>query len=168
MTSAIWWPQQRARVIPMVADVVPEPFTSTCTEVTAIDPRRSFWEKVTILHENAHRPADSRMPNGYSRHYADVVAMARRRDLLEESLADLALLKAVVAHKQRFYHRGWANFANARPPTLRLLPSDSHVAQLRGDYAAMRPIFMAEPPSFERILEELARLTERINDGEGH
>lgn len=156
-------PHQNATVSPFVAKIMPDQFVSAGSTVRVIDARRSFWEKVTILHENAHRPRDNRMPTGYSRHYSDAVAMSQRTELLEGCLADFQLLDAVIAHKQRFYHRGWAGLDTARPPTLQLLPSDAHLQQLRQDYAAMRPMFMAAPPAWDALIDELERLARRIN-----
>lgn len=36
---------------------------------TTVD--RSFWEKATILHQEAYRPENAVIPSRYSRHYRD-------------------------------------------------------------------------------------------------
>ncbi len=42
--------------------------------VVAITAERTFWEKATILHQQAHRAGS--MPAGYSRHYYDLHRLA--------------------------------------------------------------------------------------------
>ena len=38
----------------------------------AIRAERTFWEKATILHQEAHRPKEKIQPPRYSRHYYEV------------------------------------------------------------------------------------------------
>jgi hypothetical protein len=92
---------------------------------------RTFWEKATILHHEAHRPADSALPARYSRHYYDLARMAAS-PVKDAALADTDLLAAVVAFKQRFYPRSWARYDLAARGTLRLVPAFADiVARLR-------------------------------------
>jgi hypothetical protein len=37
------------------------------------------------------------------------------------------------------------------------------LSELRADYVAMRPMFLAEPPPFEEVVATLADLEHRIN-----
>ncbi len=159
-------PHQKYHISPLASQVVPDQFNAPRVEVTAIEPWRSFWEKVTILHENAHRPVESPMPNAYSRHYYDVVMMSGNKNVFRESLNRLSLLDDVIAHKNRFYYRGWSHFDTARPPTLCLLPQhDVHQRQLRQDYQAMQSMFTGEAPVWDVVLDELAQLEQKINTG---
>ena len=45
--------------------------------VPTILAERTFWEKVTILHHEHHRPATSVVPARYSRHYYDLFKLAQ-------------------------------------------------------------------------------------------
>jgi len=60
-----------------------------------------FWEKATILHQEAHRTGT--IPARYSRHYYDLYKLAGSA-IKESSLARLGLLKDVVAFKERRGH----------------------------------------------------------------
>lgn len=51
----------------------------------------------------------------------------------------------------------------AKPGTFRLVPPDYRVPELRGDYQAMREMFLNDPPPFDIILEKLHELENRIN-----
>ena len=50
--------------------------TSLRMKVPAALVEKDFWEKATILHEEAHRPLDLPMPDRYSRHYYDTAMLA--------------------------------------------------------------------------------------------
>jgi len=111
---ASWVPNAEYEIRPYVAEALPARFEHPACRVRAIKAERTFWEKVTILHHEAHRPEGNEQPPGYSRHYYDVSRMAQ--SLVKESaLSDLELLRAVVAFKDKFYHRGWARATTWRP-----------------------------------------------------
>ena len=77
--------------------------------------------------------------------------------------ARLDLLDRVRLHKSRFFASGWSHFETARPGSLRLLPPDSRIPELRKDYAAMKPMFLVSPPSFEDVLATLRQAEESLN-----
>ena len=74
---------------------------ATC-QVKAIVAERTFWEKATILHHEANRPADSNLPLRYSRHYYDL-AMLASSPIKSSALDGFNLLNDVVEFKQKFY-----------------------------------------------------------------
>lgn len=80
-------PSSQYEIQPFAAEYFPEIFDQTNVHVEAIVPERTFWEKVTILHAQAHRKADSHMPPRYARHYYDVFRMlqtpVRERAILD-------------------------------------------------------------------------------------
>lgn len=51
-------PHSDVRIKPYCADVAPQLFSEPTTQVRAIDAKKTFWDKVTILHVEAHRPED--------------------------------------------------------------------------------------------------------------
>ena len=131
-------------------------------DVVTLEVERAFWEKATILHAEYHRDPASPMPGRYSRHYADVAAMANRTET-ERALEDDVLRTRVVAWKARFFARSWARYDLAAPGTFRLVPPPERRVDLARDYQEMRDMFLDEPPSFDAILETLRKLEARIN-----
>jgi len=129
-------------------------------EVIAIDAERTFWEKATILHQEAHRPGA--IPARYSRHYYDLYKLSES-PIRRAALANLTLLKSVVEFKERFYYTSWARYDLAIPGSFRLSPTDSQLPALQRDYRAMRDMFYREPPTFGAILVGLAALEQEIN-----
>ena len=147
---------------PFAAENNPSLFSESACLVTAVVARRTFWEKATILHAEYHRPIAKPSLRRYSRHYADVAAMSQT-GVKDEALADPALLRSVCVHKDRFYHCGWAKYLDAKPGSFRLVPRHERLQGLRQDYQDMRPMFFAEPPAFDDVLEHLADVERQIN-----
>jgi len=102
------------------------------------------------------------MPKGYSRHYYDLICMARF-PVKDSALADLALLRDVVRFKEKFYRAPSARYHLAVPGTFRLLPKDRGGKELERDYHRMRPMFFSEPPQWDSILDQLRALEDEIN-----
>ena len=155
-------PVGRHRVRPWLADILPVPLAEMGCDVVALEVERAFWEKATILHAEHHRDLAMPMPGHYSRHYADVAAMANRPET-GRALADDALRERVVVWKSRFFARSWARYDLAVPGTFRLVPPAARRTELARDYLEMRDMFLEPPASFDVILETLRRLEARIN-----
>lgn len=161
------WPTEEKVIHPYAAEDYPDFFADPDTSVTVLSARRTFWEKATALHAEVHRPAESPTPQYFSRHYYDL-AMLLDTDEGQAAVADLGLLAQVAQHKATFFRSGWASYETARPGTLRLMPDDARIKDLRADYRAMAPMmFDQTPPSFDDLLKQMSALQKAINDGRG-
>jgi len=157
------WPTQEKVIRPYAAEDFPDFFEDPNAAVTVLSARRTFWEKATALHAEAHRPAVSATPQYFSRHYYDL-AMLLDSDEGKTAATEFDLLATVAKHKATFFRSGWASYDTARPGTLRLIPSEARIKDLRADYRAMMPMMFDEnPPSFEHILARIEKLQETIN-----
>ncbi|MEN8255191.1 MAG: nucleotidyl transferase AbiEii/AbiGii toxin family protein [Verrucomicrobiota bacterium] len=159
---AQWIPNAQYKVVSYAAEAFPDLFETPACLVNAIKAERTFWEKATILHHEAHRPEESKVPPRYSRHYYDLHLMAQA-EVKQCALSDLGLLKSVVEFKKRFYPRGWAQYDLARPGTMKLIPSGRVVDVMRKDYDAMQDMIFGYRPSFDKILAGLNDLEGEIN-----
>lgn len=159
---AAWSPSEEATIAPYAADVVPFGAELSTTVRTA-SPERTFWEKATILHQEANRPDGKDMPRRYSRHYYDMYRLGHSF-VLERAIAQPDLLAQVVRFKEKFYRTPWAKLADAKPGTLRLVPPKSRLAELEADYASMRPMLFGDYPSIEEIIAFMAELEKAINE----
>ncbi|MCK4341611.1 MAG: nucleotidyl transferase AbiEii/AbiGii toxin family protein [Phycisphaerae bacterium] len=157
---ASWVPSDRHTILPYSAQSFPAVFDDPGCSVVAISAERTFWEKATILHQQAHRTGT--MPSRYSRHYYDMYKLAGSATK-DASLADLALLRDVVTFKQRFYPSRWARYEDATPGTFKLVPAEARVAELRRDYRDMATMIFGDVPAFDLIMDTLGRLEDEIN-----
>lgn len=147
---------------PWLAEILPGAFPDWRCEVVALELERSFWEKATILHAEYHRPSDKATPDRFSRHYADTAALTKH-PAANDAIHQHELRDRVVKWKTRFFGSSWANYAEAKPGTFRLVPPPSRQPPLRRDYEAMRDMYLTEPANFDEILATLAAMENRIN-----
>ena len=159
---ASWLPHSEHTVRAYAAEEFPDQFDDPVCPVRAIDAERTFWEKATILHHEANRPETSIVPERYSRHYYDLFLMTQS-EVKSKALADFQLLDDVVEFKKRFYPRGWAEYDQAKPGTLKLIPPIRILEAMRKDYAAMQEMIFGRQPSFDEIIEGLHDLEREIN-----
>lgn len=157
---ASWVPSNWHTIHPYAYDVVPKVFENPTCRVLAVRAERTFWEKATILHQEAHRPGD--IPPRHSRHYYDLHKLAQSR-LRKAALSELKLLQDVVEFKRRFYPSNWARYDLAVPGTIKLIPAQPQLASLERDYQAMQTMLFGIPPDFTSIVEELRKLEAEIN-----
>jgi len=157
------WPAEKRGIRSYAAEDFPDFFEDPDTTVTVLSAGRTFWEKATALHAEAHRPADSATPQYFSRHYYDL-AMLLDSEEGKAAALDLELLATVAKHKATFFRSAWASYDTARPGTLRLMPSKERLKDLRSDYRAMAPMMFDDtPPSFDVILSAIEKFQETIN-----
>jgi Nucleotidyl transferase AbiEii toxin, Type IV TA system len=159
---ASWLPFEERTISSYAAEAFPDVFDRRECPVRVIKAERTFWEKATILHHEAHRPEDNPQPPRYSRHYYDLAKMAEA-PVKDAALADIALLASVVEFKQRFYPRGWARYDLAQPGSFRLVPEGGVLRSIEADYRAMANIIFGEITAFGEIMAVLQRLQDEIN-----
>ena len=159
------WPAEKRAMTSYLFDLFPaiiasdQPFV-----VPVLSAERTFWEKVTILHAEYHRPEGKPVQLRLARHYYDLFCLATS-PIGESAMKNLGLLERVAVHKSLFFRAGWARYHEARPGTLRLVPGESRLAELKVDYERMREMFFETPPEFQEIVDFLRTLEIRMNEG---
>ena len=156
------WPVIDAKITPFVAEDFPELFISPHGVVRALSAERTFWEKITALHAWHYAPADKRLGDRYSRHFYDIACMYETA-VGKSAIQDIKLLLKVVEHKKVFFASAWAHYDEARPGTLRLIPPDSRMVELRRDYQSMQEMIFDEPPTFAHVLDIIREVELAVN-----
>lgn len=159
---AAWIPYAPQKISSYAAETFPHLFQEKECSIPVIDAERTFWEKVTILHQEAFRKAEQPVPLRYSRHYYDLMKLALS-PVKQKALNDLELLQKVVKFKQKFYPRAWARYDLATPGSLKLLPPGYSMDTLKKDYVQMREMIYGDYPDFKEIFEVLSDLESEIN-----
>jgi len=154
------WPAHDIDIQPYVAEAI-ESVTGSVS-VHVLDPRRTFWEKATILHELAHREEHVAFPPRYSRHYYDL-ALLSPSDIAAAAIQDPGLLEAVANFKDVFFYSKRARYDLAKPGTLRLMFPPFRRETVAADYEQMKPMLFGDVPSFDDICDSIAALEARIN-----
>ena len=153
------WPKERHEIQSYLSETLSRPIGGATVQSLAAE--RSFWEKATLLHAEAHRDQSKKMPARYARHYHDLARMATE-PVAERALEAADLRKRVVAHKSVYFRSGWARYDLADPATFQLLPPAARLPELEADHRAMAQMFFTSPPPIAQVLETLATLQSRI------
>lgn len=158
-------PHSEVPIKPYVDDDLPA-LDLTVPGVRTVDPERTFWDKVVIVH-GLRRWFDNRgeLRGGgqrISRHYYDLHQLAASPNGTA-AIADTALGADCVAHARMFFNRPNLDLASAVIGSFTLAPHDAMIEQLRADYRAMQGMIFGEPPNFETVLDGINSLETRLN-----
>jgi hypothetical protein len=134
--------------------------------ITTIEPQRTFWDKVVILHGQRrwyeNRKGLQHEGQRVSRHYYDLHCMLGT-PLGHKAVLDRGLGRSCSLHAQMFFNRRDYDLATAGPGTFALVPPLGMTDVLRRDYFAMAPMIIGSPPDFDEILASIQRLQDLIN-----
>jgi hypothetical protein len=152
-------------VKPYIADDLPN-LDLAIGNVTTVDPSRTFWDKVVILH-GLRRWWDRRgeLKGGgqrVSRHYYDVYRLLAS-EIGRKAMEDAEMAEHCVRHARMFFNRPDLDLAAAVPGSFALIPHDGMLADLRRDYEAMSGMVFGPIPSVDVVIGAIAGLEQRIN-----
>jgi hypothetical protein len=155
------WPSSRKSIRPFVEEVHDGTARSAVAEVIALNPERTFWEKVTLLHALHHGTLakPDKPVLRLSRHIYDVHRIWHT-PALQTALLDPALLQAVVQNKTVFFRETKACYDLVTTFELNCAPHDALTDALRRDFSAMGSMFFPESkvPAFDEALATLGEI----------
>lgn len=157
-------PVKGISISPLIKQLQLPIYSTMDTNILTVLPQRTFWEKVLILHQEAHRPSDKHVPLRYSRHFYDVykISLTPYKEL---AYSDLDLLKMVREFKNKFYPSSWANYLTAQPGSFCLIPSTEHIIELDKDYKQMQEMINdTSIESFSELLIKIKKIEDEINN----
>jgi hypothetical protein len=123
-------------------------------EVEILRPDRTFWEKATILHaENSiNEPTRIEKRNHMSRHIYDLVKLYYS-EYGQMAINNLELLADVVRHKSTFYKDNKADYENATPSNIKIVPTADLNDSFKTDYEDMaRSMIVGNALSYEELI----------------
>ena len=127
--------------------------------VTAVHPKRTFLEKVFLLHEEFLRPTEEIVFNRMSRHLYDLVRMMDTEHP-GTLLKDHEYYQNLVEHRRRFIFKKGVDYATHHPSTLSFLPPEELLDAYERDYTQMteQMIYGDDIPTFSMLLSRLEEL----------
>lgn len=156
-------PNKPLSLTPYVAGELAD-FDLTVPGVTTVDPVRTFWDKVLILHSLRRSFEDRGALRGggqrVSRHYYDVYRMLST-ETGQRAIADLAMAEDCMRHERMFFRR--PSTETAVPGSFTLVPPSGMRDLLRKDYQAMAIMIFGDVPEFEAVLERITGLEAAVN-----
>ena len=155
-------PAEVREISPYVHQAFPDLLRSGEVDVKVLGVERTFWEKATILHMLFHQDSAKPLADRMSRHYYDMAQLIGH-EAKARALTSLDLLEQVAHHKSVFFKAAWANYEDAKPGSLKLMPNPVLVAALRRDYSGMREMIIGDAPRFDDILGSIEAFEAEIN-----
>lgn len=158
-------PNEEKSIIPYLAPDLPEGKALAVARVTTIQPKRTFLDKILILHGLAFYFEAKGILRGngrMSRHYYDVHRLIGA-PVGQEGCRDSALIEDCVRHAKMFFYRSNTGLDQAKRGSFRLRPPDKMLAPLRTDYDAMATMIFGQVPTFEAVLQSVARAEGLLN-----
>lgn len=158
-------PHAPVTVRPFIADELAGRDLSV-RNVTTVDPSRTFWDKVVILHglrrwferRGELRGGGQRV----SRHYYDVSRLLASESG-RKAAKDLEMAQDCVRHAKMFFNRPDFDLASAVPGSFKLSPQDGMTEILERDYEAMSGMIFGTIPQFGEVLASIAAMEQQIN-----
>jgi predicted nucleotidyltransferase component of viral defense system len=138
-------------------------FAAPLIEVPTVNAERTFLEKLFLLHEEFHRPADKMRIDRLSRHLYDVYHLTQA-GVAAKSITDKELYETIVAHRYKYTRVGEVDYNLHHPHTLNPIPPQAVIADWEVDYAKMKEdmIYEEKKPSFEDLINNLKELRRRL------
>ena len=155
-------PAEQIDIAPYLHQAFPDLLADSLVGVKVLGVERTFWEKATILHMLFHQDATKPLGDRMSRHYYDMAQLIGH-EAKKRALGKLDLLTEVAHHKSVFFKSAWANYDDAKPGSLRLVPNANLAAALRKDYAGMREMIIGDAPKFDETLTTIKAFETEIN-----
>lgn len=157
-------PNERHDLVPFLRPFLRAETALPTATVDVLSAKRTFWEKATLAHDACGRDEWRGGIERLSRHWYDLGILADHA-IGTEALADRSLLADVVRIKTVFFKNSTSDYAACLTGGIRILPGPGGLVDLERDYNAMTNagMFSEDPPTFELLVERLARLENEIN-----
>lgn len=148
----------------MIDKAVPQAvFAKPKFSVRAVMAKRTFLEKIFLLHEEFAKDVEQIRVNRMSRHLYDVYRMMQTA-IAEEALNDSELYQTVIAHRKTFIGLKGFDYSALAKSTLDFIPPESVYSAWKKDYETMvEEMIYGEAPSFDDMITELRNLNRKIN-----
>ena len=132
------------------------------TLIPTVSPRRTFLEKVFLLHEEFQKnyPRHKRM----SRHLFDLYSLDKA-GYARQAMADTQLYTSLVSHRSVFNAIRGIDYSRHTPELLSILPPAEVLPLWEEDYKTMQDKFIyGDSPSFSELMKSLQSIQDRLHE----
>jgi hypothetical protein len=138
-------------------------FAKPLFKVPTVNPERTFLEKLFLLQEEFHRPAEKIRVNRLSRHLYDIFHLAKA-GIAEKAFMDNELYENIVTHRYKFSKVGGVDYNLHSPKYLNPIPPKDVISDWETDYTKMKEemIYEENKPSFNDLINNLNELCEQL------
>lgn len=140
-------------------------FANPVFEVPTVNAERTFLEKLFLLHEEFHRPAEKMRVDRLSRHLYDIYQLSKA-GYDAKAFNDKELYETIVAHRYHYSRIGEVDYNLHHPKNLNPIPPANVIADWEMDYIKMKEdmIYELNKPSFEDLINNLKELRMKLQE----
>jgi len=157
-------PNEERELTPLVGSVFPQlDIDLIPVKIPCVLPRRTFLEKVFLLHEEFQKNPEEMRAERLSRHLYDVEAIMDTEHG-KEALEDEELYMDIINHRKHQTKINGIDYEKHLPGTINLVPPDASIKQWQDDYREMQESMIhGDSVSFDTLIDRMKELMERIN-----
>lgn len=139
------------------------PWSGEAFSTPSVLPKRTFLEKMFLLHEEFQRPVEQINYNRMSRHLYDMECIMDTEHAAE-ALSGHEYYDSIVLHRKNFIFKGGVDYDTHHPHTISFLPPEEVWENYKSDYAQMKEqmIYDDNAPEFETLIKRLNDLLIRV------
>jgi hypothetical protein len=139
------------------------PWSGSSFPVFSVHPKRTFLEKIFLLHEEFLKPIGEVNFNRMSRHLYDIERMMDT-EYASTLLSDFKYFETIILHRKKFIFKQGVDYDTHYPQTLSFLPPEEIQDDYEKDYNQMREqmIYGENIPAFEILISRLKELLNRL------
>lgn len=156
-------PVENKPIISMVSEEFKNlPFAETEITIPVVSPKRTFLEKIFLLHEEFQKDTKLIRVERMSRHLYDLEKLMNTTHGTE-ALKDIELYDTIVAHRKNFNAIRGIDYANHNPLFINIIPTNETLKDWEKDYKTMQEsMFYGTTLSFEKLMKRITELKDRI------
>ena len=156
-------PTETPSIRPYLHEALEQALGADTFTVRAVAPRRTFWEKAMLLHEETYRPDGKPRKARMARHYYDLWCLITK-GVAKQATDDKGLFERIAAHRVVFFRYSWMDYSTLRQGTLRIVPTAEQRGFWEQDYKAMREdMFFGAVPTFDEIIRVVSGFEQTFN-----
>ena len=139
------------------------PFADANITIPAVNPERTFLEKIFLLHETFQAGTDGSKIERKSRHLYDLEKLMDT-EFASSALKDKVLYNRIVEHRQKLTPVRGVDYANHAPDKINPIPPDDIISEWEKDYKVMQSsLLQGSSLPFDRLIGRMYELKARIN-----
>lgn len=139
-------------------------FTDNPITIPVVNPERTFWEKVFLLHEEFQKADGKIRVARLSRHLYDIEKLSQT-EYAKAALKDTKLYNTIVRHRRKFTAVSSIDYDKHKPENIMFIPPDNLLPLWRKDYQDMvSSMIYGEPLPFDELINRLTELQKRIRN----
>ncbi|QVY64610.1 nucleotidyl transferase AbiEii/AbiGii toxin family protein [Polaribacter sp. Q13] len=156
-------PVDNKAIISIVSSAFSElPFAEKEITIPVVSPKRTFLEKIFLLHEEFQKETKFIRVERMSRHLYDLEKLMDSAHGIE-ALKDTVLYAIIVEHRKNFNAIRGIDYANHIPKSINIIPPEETIKDWEKDYKTMQEsMFYGDTIIFDKLIERITELNTRI------